>query len=108
MPEQCCGKERTTAFCPDCGKKMQQGSPLHEMRRHFATRRKIITTGVDKNKLEIADIRGLKNGFSVGDGRDIRALERDIRNGEKQILKWSRWIDALDAILSPQEEKTDE
>lgn len=39
---------------------------------------------------------------------NVRYMVQFVASEEKAILKWNRWIDALDAILSPQEEKTDE
>jgi hypothetical protein len=104
MTEQCCGKLRTTAFCPDCGKQMKHESPLHELRKHCVDRRKILVTALKNNKINLTE--ELKKPNTLNRDDNVRYLERSVASDERAILKWDRWIDALDAILSPQEEKT--
>lgn len=106
MPEQCCGKERTTTFCPDCGKQMKHEPPLHELRKYCRERQEKAVASLSKHKIESEEMLKRKNGDTLD--YDVRRTVRVVENDEKTVLKWDRWIDALDAILSPQEEKTDE
>jgi hypothetical protein len=34
MPKSCCGQQRSSAYCPDCGKKLFDG-PLAELMQHL-------------------------------------------------------------------------
>lgn len=111
MPEQCCGKERVTPFCPECGKQMKCESPLHELRKHCVDRRKTIVTSLKNNKIKMAEELKKPNTNDRNSNvrnSNVRYMVQFVASGEKAILKWNRWIDALDAILSPQEEKPNE
>lgn len=100
----CCGKSRTSAFCPDCGKQMQQVNPLHELRLHcFMSRKKIIST---RDRYEVTLVESQIDPVErEAHANGIRHLEKELTKNEKAILKWTRWIDALDAILVTQEKK---
>jgi heme oxygenase len=104
VTEQCCGRLRTTAFCPDCGKKMKQESPLNELRKHCVDKHRIAVIDVNKGKTALEMTLMAKNGDTRD--YDVRQCTRYVQNKEKIALRWKRWVDALDAILSPQEEKT--
>ena len=105
MSEQCCGKPRTSPFCPECGKQMTHGTPLHELRKHCVDKRKTLVTSLKNKKREMES--ELKKSKDTDREYNIRSMTQVVAKEEQVVLKWTRWIDALDAILSPQEkEKT--
>ena len=73
---KCCGEERTTAYCPDCGKHLGQASPLHQLLSHVRQR----------IKSQLSEIGSWNTHSPNNEGTAKR---------KKTVAKWQAWADAL-------------
>lgn len=81
----CCGKERLTAFCSECGKALALG-PLGELLSHV------------ERQLRVAELRMERSK----EYRTPGANEHDVRFWEREELtaaRWRRWAEALRAVV---------
>jgi len=76
---ECCGKERTTKYCPDCGKELNADAPLAGLLRHC------------ESTLEAAN----KKRKEATEAKDDKSLV----SAEKSIAKWHQWVCALEAVV---------
>lgn len=92
---ECCGYDRTTSFCPMCGKPMNE-KPIYGLLRH------VKTYMVAKEKDLAVNIR-----IHGEDGKKIDPSGCDIyREGLKRRLKkWTEWYEALIDLLEKKEPK---
>jgi len=85
---KCCGEERTSKFCPECGKLLAAPKPLDELLAHVRQRVKHLTE---------ERFRFVTNG-------DNPTMKQDYWQGRAMnalghLDRWSRWEQALvDAI----------
>lgn len=77
----CCGEERETAFCPDCGKSLR--GCLTTLLTYCRNHEKTLKTHVDRLT---ADAQSGKRG-----GR--------LAETNRRHAKWKDWADALEALL---------
>lgn len=94
---KCCGQERTTAFCPDCGRELQQGS-LQGLLRHVEGHLKTLNTTIDRYGTSAV---GTEFAGDELVQRRRRSLERKIRCRDK----WQRWATELRLLLDGEQEK---
>jgi hypothetical protein len=90
MAEKCCGEERDSAFCPQCGRPLIQ-SPINELidylRRTLRATEKVASKWLAASKGK--------------DGREEAVVARCARIAQRKRAladKWKRWLDALLAI----------
>ena len=79
---QCCGQDRTSKFCPDCGSQLSDSS-LFTLLAYVRQRQKIIT-------------KNIQNG-----------MNRDSVASARKIAKWQAWADELEKAIVALEEKDD-
>ncbi len=93
---KCCGEERTTKFCPACGKKLEH--PLCALHRHL--------DGIVK--IDAAKLDTIKKDMKERDTNPAIHSKR-VARVEKTLAKWTLWRDAVhDALFSePKEPKID-
>jgi hypothetical protein len=89
----CCGCEWATNFCPNCGKRLVEVTPLEELQVHI---RKI--EGQSRKAAE------RRSRWKCGDNDDSRKRnEKIVKQHIGVANKWKRWGDALDEILGTPE-----
>ena len=80
MPE-CCEEERTSSYCPDCGKHLHGDASLRALvvfcRRHA--------------RAAVKAIEELKKDFP-----DRTSL---LKFAEKRLAKWKSWADQIEALI---------
>ena len=86
MREQCCGKERVTAFCPDCGKQMECDSPLREIHNYCKGRRHMAVITVNKSTIKAEEMLNQENG----------AVRWDVQKEVFQLAKFSQTVSIFD------------
>ncbi len=84
---KCCGEQRNTAYCPDCGAKIDE-TDLASLLRYCRSTLKVI-----RGSLEMARKRTEREA-----GSEARRKKR-IAAYEKTVEKWSKWIVALEAAI---------
>ena len=89
----CCGKQRSTKYCPDCGKLLRDESPLGSLREHVRKRmnmqRRRVISWQHRAKTESA-----------------KWIELRIASEEKTLEKWTSWLDALDKAIELETSRT--
>lgn len=78
----CCGRNRHTKFCPECGKSITSG-PLSGLVTHLLT-----VVGQKKKFVERA------KGWPVSESQARRIAE-----GEKSAAKYQAWADELQRMI---------
>jgi hypothetical protein len=81
MAIECCGKERSTRFCPECGKRLVD-DPLVELLAHVRKTEKLYRTSAAK-----AMARSLHSKY---DNPGYWSEKAD---------KWQSWVDALSRLM---------
>lgn len=86
----CCGQERTSLFCPDCGKKLEH--PLAGLHRHLDG-----VVKIDAAKLETAkkDVAMQKKNPVIH--------KRRIARIEKNLAKWTAWFNSVGLAIGGME-----
>lgn len=87
----CCGKNRKSKFCPECGRVIITSGPLGELVVH-------LLTIVGQKKKEAAKI---KQWFDNNDGKERR--NRRFETCEKTVAKYQEWADELQKLLNRKE-----
>jgi hypothetical protein len=83
----CCGKHRTTKFCPDCGKEIYPNSPLGELLAHIE--HTISAKLTDLNRKEVLDWHCQER------------KAKKLKQIQDSVIKWTSWSIALrEAIKS--------
>lgn len=85
-PIQCCGKARTTRFCPDCGKRLRNDDGLYGLLIHCR-----------KNEEKF---RSEHQRCDVSEMSDAQLIYRSSRLDAAD--KWKAWGDQLAQILDGQ------
>ena len=78
---KCCNQERTSRFCPECGKKLEH--PLCALNRHL--------DGIVK--IDEAKIQTVKKDVKLTDNPVLH--KRHIARVEKTLAKWTSWRNAV-------------
>jgi hypothetical protein len=84
---KCCGNEQFTAFCPDCGKELNN-EPIVEIlalvRGKLKTQENVQRRGIEWDK--------------ANPGRNDYEIRKRRLANERKIAKFQRWIKALEAM----------
>jgi hypothetical protein len=99
MSKKCCGAQRETAFCPDCGAQLaKNAAPLVSLigmlRTQQRTCEKRVAKKVEQYKAWIAEtptLEALKP--------DIKATRFNTESLQKRADKWKRWADAVEQAM---------
>lgn len=90
MSVECCGKPRTTPFCPQCGKGLDVHTGLGDLLAHCRSTEKRIR----------ADARRFRWNFKeVGNSRYSELARRS----DEMADKWKTWAEALAELMAKQE-----
>ncbi len=89
-PGMCCGKVRTSKFCPDCGKELT-GDALLQLRQYLQVMAGARNKDVEreKRKAEEEEKPEWKKEYL-----------RIAAKRQKVADKWQRWLDTLDALMA--------
>ncbi len=84
---ECCGSERATPFCPECGKRIRNIHSIYGLLEHCQLRLQILKSGLNRSKLANPDLPQGSRG--------------SIKRTDKQmsINKWENWVDELTKLL---------
>ncbi|CEF48307.1 unnamed protein product [uncultured bacterium] len=85
---ECCGKERTSRFCPDCGNALQSGG-LWELLSHMRV--------VIRTQSRSAERNARKSQCSGINDPSFYARRADSQR--KAADKWTAWADELAKLL---------
>jgi hypothetical protein len=90
----CCGQDRASRFCPECGKKLQD-HPLDSLLSHAREVLKVQETRAANLRKKIAW------QAENPDARRYRpdVCEEDLIAPERLAAKWRAWAEALEAVL---------
>lgn len=88
----CCGSDRTSRFCPECGKPVGV-PPLESLLSHCESTRNGIENRIKKREMWI--------GAGVCPERIKKKHEQNKKRDLAAIEKWDRWIEALRSIVRP-------
>jgi len=86
----CCGVERTSSYCPNCGKKLEH--PLAGLYRHLDG---VVKTDLAKLDAAKKDVKMQKDNPVVH--------KRGIARMEKNLAKWTGWFDSLGLVVEGME-----
>lgn len=78
---ECCGENRSTNFCPDCGKQLRDPNPLREILKHCKQQAIKCLTELQYMRDKYPD------------------REHRIRSINKRLEKWERWAGALEMLV---------
>jgi hypothetical protein len=93
MATECCGANRETPFCPDCGADLRKRNPLGSLLVYLKAQVKAQYSLANTSRRK-AEIRY--------DAERAR-LERLAGKAEKNALKWQTWAQALEGLLYREE-----
>lgn len=97
---QCCGSERTTRFCPECGRKLRADDSLESLLAHC---RSIAIGKRQAAKTEAKNAERFRESFYSRDTEEtnwqaVQCEKRAARNDEI-ASKWESWAEQLAALL---------
>lgn len=78
----CCGAERSSNFCPDCGSKLETFDPRTGLLSHIQKQVDAIRSRLGKQKTRVNDPR-----------LDTERVKSKIEVTEKSLRKWIAWRD---------------
>jgi len=82
---KCCGQERTTRFCPECGTRVQETHDLYGLLGYCRGK----ASGANKS----AETNRMQGGYGAP---DIEYQERQ----ERIAKKWTTWADELERLMN--------
>jgi len=90
---ECCGKDRDTRFCPDCGA-MLRSSPLYELLKYCQ----------ERAKADAAKSRSIRRDATRYSSTDADARHRErcavrAANLDQSVARWQLWADELEKIV---------
>lgn len=88
---KCCGKERSSAYCPDCGNPLQ--IPLQALLRHLRNQAKHYREHADNQEKNTEAIRW------KGKPEKLRRYCERMRSLER---KWQGWVDEIERLMKNQ------
>lgn len=87
----CCGKERLTKFCPDCGKKIGPDHTLDSLIRHCES------TAEGKRKVAAARRKDLERG------EHVEYNTKQVLKEDATAAKWQAWADGIRELLKKED-----
>lgn len=88
----CCGKEVTTAYCPDCGSPTLPRGPIYELMHHIR-----LTSARQRNNADLKAKYNKQNPAWITD--------KDVAHANDNRDKWLRWETALAALIAKESPK---
>jgi len=87
----CCGRERMTAYCPDCGKALDYRGVLGGLLDHIAAR-----VRQHKNRVAFWQARVAEHKYS---DEGLVRVKRCVAAEQHVLAKWRSWDAALKKLL---------
>jgi hypothetical protein len=94
MAQRCCGLARESAFCPDCGRKLTEKTPLMRLLTY-------IRNGVkarERNAKKASEIAEVPSQTAWA----VKKYRQRAETCERDAQTWRSWADALAALLEAQ------
>lgn len=85
----CCGSERKTPFCPECGKNLREPGPLDELLAHARQTARNFRSGAKRWRKRYEDDGIDPNEFGC----------KQIDRCQSSAEKWDKWADALEELM---------
>lgn len=92
----CCGRERTSRYCPECGEKLQE-HPLDSLLAHAREVIRVHETKAANLRRKIA--WQAENPDAKRYRPDVS--EEDLIAPERLAAKWRTWAAAVEALMGP-------
>lgn len=89
----CCGEERQTRFCPECGAKVREPHPLDGLLTYCRQK----ASHYRRDQRLIAQSQGTAE--ALGDDVRRESLARRMATAERQLARWGPWAEALAALI---------
>ena len=86
---KCCGKSRSTPFCPQCGRKIKGADPLLSLLAYLR----------DMQRSQERSLDALHNKCANNE-EPSEFLASSIANKERAVKKWQVWADAVEGIMA--------
>jgi|3_EtaG_2_1085321.scaffolds.fasta_scaffold03480_5 hypothetical protein len=81
----CCGAERASKFCPDCGKRID-ASPALTLLDHLNGRVRTIEKDCDRERARLRK-------FEIDPSLDQNDQKARVKRNDELLAKWSAWRD---------------
>lgn len=87
---RCCGEERSTRFCPECGSRLRQLGTLRDLLAHVSQRASHERAIQDNLERLLAEPNGQN---------DPEWLKKRVQQHLPHVLKWESWRNSLATLL---------
>jgi septal ring factor EnvC (AmiA/AmiB activator) len=93
----CCGKDRSTNFCPSCGKPMNSEAGLLGLKNYLTSNRKRAEKKISETKRELEAKESQRQPTSKNEWLEsrIKELKQTITSADKSRQRWQDWEEAL-------------
>jgi hypothetical protein len=91
----CCGKERNTNFCPQCGKAMSKEAGLLGLKRYVDSMYEAAQARVQERKNEVARVENPSTDFGYRRIQLIKDAKQSLARAVKKEEQWRDWQEAL-------------
>lgn len=88
---KCCGKKRTSKFCPECGKELG-GSPLYGLLAHCRKIRSQYARWVKE----------LEDRVASSNAQSKEKVQGWLTAKRRKLEQWASWVDTLSELLDAQ------
>lgn len=97
----CCGKERTTPFCPNCGKAMDKRAGLLGLVRYLTQQLESAQKKAKAIETETTRLADSPESRIAGNYWHVRliALKKDHAAAMKKVEKWKDWQEELIRLI---------
>lgn len=92
----CCGQERESMYCPDCGTALIGVTPMGSLLLHLCKQRRKAELALNKSRDFAVD--NTPEGQSMA-----RAHSAQINRDARGLAKWTAWADGLRKLIAGQE-----
>lgn len=98
---KCCGKDRKTRFCPQCGKRLAEHN-LGSLVTHCQSR----LAQLRKEQLRWENAADKHDEQT--DAKRVDRIDRHIESAKRTIVKWEVWVNELEGIIESQTTEADQ
>lgn len=95
---ECCGHDRSTNYCPDCGKELRKPGPLDELLKHCQREAKIA------DRRSITAEKRSQNWKKFGYRDKAAEAEKCAESWKGSRIKWDLWAAALQEAIARKQE----
>jgi len=93
---KCCGEDRTTPFCPMCGKQLRQPHPLDSLVKHCQVTSKGQRSQAENYRRQAENYR---RQAKTPDEEKAAWFDSLADAADKKASKWERWATAIEKLI---------